>query len=384
MIGAFTVFAAIGAVLLRCDVAPATGTTEVTSRLEVPAMIQEGSRHPSLPVLYLACTDHDTDEHSVVPVVIGPESMTVGAAAPLPARAVQLSLDPAGRHLLAIHTREPSLTVLPVDGVGGLGEPAATPLVAFADYLHDAQVSPDGTRAVIVARGHTGRTGTPALAGRIHLADYDDGLLTEIDDIGLGSAFPNVGFNPRNVAFHPTLPLIYVSLEAQNLILTLSLVDDRLTLLPERTRQLLDHPDDARARQLAGVLVVHPERDVLYAVTRADGPIVDNDRWRTPENLPIFEGGENTLSVFDIGAEGQLTLAQRIDTGGISARCVELTGDGTLLVVANGKPILTGDESEPDFVPASLSAFEVDGSGHLAPLSRTPYEVGRETLWWVG
>jgi hypothetical protein len=277
------------------------------------------------------------------------------------------------------------LSVFGLDASGAIGAASDDHDVDFAAYLHDMQFSPDDARAVIVGRGHTGRTGTPYRAGRIQLATHDDGRLREIDSIELSPDQLPAGFNPRNVAFHSSEPLLYVTLEAQNLLLTFGFADDRLRLLPERTQQLLDHPESARARQLAGVVAMHPAGTALYAVTRADGPIVDNDRWRTPEHLPIFEGGENTISVFSVADGGTLTLRQRIDTGGISARCILIAAGGRLLIAANGKPIMRAtDEAEPALVPSSLAVFAVSESGALSLLTIRPFDVGRETLWWVG
>lgn len=381
------VFTSIGSTLVHCSVDTGSGALAEVARIELPSLIEEGARHPQLPLLYVACTDREGGPNVVVTVAFGEgvPARVVGTPAPLPARAVHLTIAPDGDLVVATHTGAIGASVLPVDDEGRLGTVMADSVIGDVGvYMHDTEFLPGGDRAILVARGQTGRTGAAAVAGRLDLAAVDSGRLRIIDSLDLSPDLGAVGFNPRNVAPHPTLPVLYVTLEAQNLLVVVRRDGDRLVPVPEWTRSLLEFPEEARARQLGGVVHVHPDGRSLIAVTRADGPIIENDRWKSPEPPPVFEGGENTISVFHLDAHGAPALVQRVDTGGISARCVEFVDGGRLVVAANSKPILRAGPDGPVSIHASLAVFRAEVQGGLRGLSTQPFEVGRATLWWLG
>ncbi len=382
-----TVFAAIGSDLVHCSVDTRTGEVTEHGRIALPSLIEEGVRHPTLPLRYVVCTDREGGPNLVVTIDTQPGSgpRVVGDPVELPARAVHLTIDPAGALLVATHTDATAISILPVDVAGRPGTPSEHPVDGpLGVYLHDTEFTQSGDRAVLVARGQTGRTGTAAVAGRVHLTAVDDGRLSVLDTLDLSADFGDEGFNPRNVAFHPTLPVAYVTLEAQNRVVTIRFDGDRMVAVPGAHPGLLDDPQHARARQLGGVLDVTPDGRTLVAVTRADGPIIDPDRWRTPAELPAFEGGENTLSVFRLDPDGVPALVQRIDSGGISARCITFLDHGGILVAANSKPMLGPTGNPADVIPAALTVFRVGDDGRLTRLASHPFEVGRATLWWLG
>lgn len=380
------VYAGVGDELVHFTLDPPTGTLTERARLRLPSLVQEGVRHPTRALLLLACTDHERAEHTVVTVSVGAGApVTVGEPVVLPARAVQLSIDGDARALVATHTTGEGISIVPLGPDGAPRGMVLRPALDLGVFPHDTGFSPTGDRAVVVARGLPARGSRDAVPGRLTMLSWhaDDQGTVECAALDTFDCTP-LGWNPRNVVFHPEHPIAYVTLEQQDALVTVRLDRDRIAPDDEHTCSLLADPAARRERQLGGVVVLGPGARTLYAVARADGPIVDQDRWRTPEHLPVFEGGENTVSVFALDDDGAPTLVQRVDTGGISARCVTFASGGSVLVAANSKPIRRPAPDDGSIVPASLVTFRIEPDGHLTRLDALPVEVGRATLWWVG
>jgi 6-phosphogluconolactonase len=126
-----------------------------------------------------------------------------------------------------------------------------------------------------------------------------------------GDAIMRPGSGPRHIAFHPTLPLVFVANELDSTVATsrfdnargvLSVLDTRSTL-PSKLN-LTNYPADIH---------VAPSGRTLYVSNR----------------------GHNSIAVFSVAAEGALALEQVISTEGDWPRNFTLDPTGRWLLVGN-------------------------------------------------
>lgn len=128
-----------------------------------------------------------------------------------------------------------------------------------------------------------------------------------------GEAVMHPGSGPRHIAFHPTLPLIFVSGELDSTVATLrfdaghgklSLVSAQRTVPASWTGK--NYPADIH---------IDPTGHVLYVSNR----------------------GHNSIAVFTVAPTGALSLAQTAPSGGDWPRNFSLDPTGRWLLVANQK-----------------------------------------------
>lgn len=220
------------------------------------------------------------------------------------------------------------------------------------------------------------------------MLSYAGGVVAPLRSIDVAGRDGVGDFNPRHVDFHPTQPLLFVSLEPQSQLVTLRLDEDGAGGEPVSVTGLLAAPDGARPRQLAGAVHVHPSGSHVFAANRADsvaGPAGAKRGygWVTPEVPPVFGGGENSIAVLEIDqATGRTTRVQNAGTGGFSPRTFAFDPAGRLLIAANMKPMAVRDGDQIRTVAASLAAFGFTGAG-LEFLRSLAIDVGRETMEWM-
>jgi 6-phosphogluconolactonase len=122
-----------------------------------------------------------------------------------------------------------------------------------------------------------------------------------------------VGSGPRHIAFHPTLPLVFVSTELDSTVAALRFDAERGKLTVIETRSTLP-PGWTGKNDLADIHVAASGR-TLYASNR----------------------GHNSIAVFSVTASGALTLDQLISTDVDWPRNFTLDPSGRWLLVANQK-----------------------------------------------
>ena len=185
------------------------------------------------------------------------------------------------------------------------------------------------------------------------------------------------GFGPRHIAFHPSRPWFYLSLERQNEIaffdMTHGVVDG-----PKFRCTTLASSAEVKRRQLAGAIHVHPEGRFVYVANRADGKFDMN-------GTEVFDGGENSIAVFEIDPRsGEPTRVQTEDTRGMYPRTFHIDPSGRLMVVGNMSAYNERDRDGVRVVPAGLSVFRIAPDGRLTFTNKYEVDVGCNLLFWIG
>lgn len=116
---------------------------------------------------------------------------------------------------------------------------------------------------------------------------------------------------PRHVAFHPTLPRMYVINELDSSILTYSYNEDGGSL--KQIQKMKTIPDDFAGTNYCADIHVAPSGLFLYASNR----------------------GHHSIASFVVSADGTLQALDYISTGGEWPRSFAIVPDGKFLLVAN-------------------------------------------------
>ena len=120
------------------------------------------------------------------------------------------------------------------------------------------------------------------------------------------------GAGPRHLAFHPTLPLVFVANELDSTVSTLRFDSQRGALSLAESRSTL--PAGWTGTNYPADIHIAPSGRTLYVSNR----------------------GHNSLSVFSVAeSTGALSLDQTISTGGDWPRNFSLDPSGQWLLVAN-------------------------------------------------
>lgn len=355
--------------------------------LQLPNTIQFGWPHPDLPVLYLSCgvaTGVNADGNWACALALDPDSGAPSMQAPataLPGRALHLTTDGSGKHLLLAHTRPASLSVLRLAADGAIGEAVdQRPGIEVGVFPHQVRITPDDRWCICVARGlpssHAWRASAEPQAepGSMHVFAYEDGKLGESTTVVLGDGRH---FGPRNLDFYRSWSCLV--LETQNEIVTFGRgPDGRLNPEPLQRLSTLVDPG-AEIHQGAGPVLVHPQRGVVYVANRAYQP-----RAVTAEEKIVPAAAENSIVVYAIDPEaGSLIEIQRMHSGGACPRTLSLDPTGRMLVVANSETYSIDHGDQDQQVPMNLSTFRVLQDGRLA--ARYRYDTGDSAdIAWSG
>jgi hypothetical protein len=254
-------------------------------------------------------------------------------------------------------------------------------------FPHQIRDVPGEGRAVFVARGAKGFGGPSYSAGGLKMIRFDRGRVENLHTVSPGPAAAPHGFNPRHIDFHPTLPFVFVSLEGQHELCVFRLAGGEIEPVPLFVRNTLAAPGRIWPRQDLGTVHVHPSGRFVYVANRNDGYIggYQGPSWITPDPVPEFPGGENSIAVFAVDqATGEPTLVQTIDSGGLHPRTFSLDPTGRILTVCNVVPTVMRVDGARVEVPANLAVFRVGDDGRLSFLRRYDLEVGTEKCWWSG
>jgi len=127
----------------------------------------------------------------------------------------------------------------------------------------------------------------------------------------VGEAVMRPGAGPRHLAFHPSLPLVFVANELDSTVATLRFDAERGTLAPSDTRLTL--PADWTGTNYPADIHVATNGRTLYVSNR----------------------GHNSIALFSITDEGGLALEQVVSTDGDWPRNFSLAPSGRWLLVAN-------------------------------------------------
>jgi 6-phosphogluconolactonase len=221
-----------------------------------------------------------------------------------------VSTDRRGRAVLVANYAGGNVALFPVQADGSLGE--ATQIVQHTGSgpKADRQGAP---HAHYIAADPANRFALVSDLGidrvRVYRLDVDAGLLRHVEG---ADAVMRPGAGPRHLAFHPTLPLVFVANELDSTVTTLrfdresgrlSLVDTVSTL-----------PTGWSGANYPADIHVAPSGRTLYVSNR----------------------GHNSLAVFSVAdGTGALTSEQLVSTEGDWPRNFSLDPTGRWLLVAN-------------------------------------------------
>lgn len=387
-------YAAVGADLTHYDLDTDGATLTKRVTVTLPANVQEAALHPSHRHLYVAWSTAGasfgalggapgaTARHGVTAFRRDASSGALtpdGPPIPLRARAIHLTTDVIGAHLVVAYNSPSGVTVHRIEPDGKIGAEVTQPSPLDGGiYGHHVRVLPSNRGVVLVTRGNAPTANTPEDPGALKVFSYADGVLANRASIAPASGY---GFQARHIDFHPSRPWAFLTLERQNEIAVFRIADDSLSAAPLFSKTTLAEPGNVRPGQTTSSIHLHPNGRFVYVGNRASA---------TTEfkGTRVAAGGENTIAVFAIDqTTGEPALIQTIDTRGFQPRTFALDPDGRVLVVGNQNPLAVRDGRGVRTVPASLSTFRVGADGRLT-FVRT-YDVDAQPaagrlLFWMG
>ncbi len=223
-----------------------------------------------------------------------------------------VSVDKSGRVVLVANYNGGSVAVLPIQADGSLASATSVVKHAGSGPIKDRQSEP---HAHCIVADPSNRFAFAADLGAdrvfVYRLDLDGKSLRHVDG---GDAVMRAGAGPRHIAFHPTLPLVFVACELDSTVATLRFDAERGALSPLETRSTL--PAGWTGTNYPADIHIAPSGRTLYVSNR----------------------GHNSLAVFSVAkSTGALSLDQVISTGGDWPRNFSLDPTGRWLLVANQK-----------------------------------------------
>jgi 6-phosphogluconolactonase (cycloisomerase 2 family) len=371
------VYASEGERLYALDLDPDSGALQRVAMLELPHPVQYGAFRADGRFLYLSVSDREA-RHLVVAVALDPSTGTPqmhGAAVAAEAgRAVHLSVDAPGRHLLLAHPQTERLTVLALNADGTLGEWLAPFEEGLGFFAHQAELAPGGAGLVACALGADATDDTPEKPGTLTAFRYEAGRLTRTGRTEVGP-----GLGPRHLAYGRSR--VYVVLERGNRLAVYDYAGGTLAGAPRFLVSTLRRPHDVRPAQRAGAVHFHPNGRWLYVTNRANATV---DAGADEAARAVFAGGENAIALFVVDeATGEPRLDAHFDTLGIEPRTFALDPAGRFLIVANHSTLDKWDAGgQPRAIPRSHVVYAIGADGHLE--LRHKYDRRDGDLSWIG
>jgi 6-phosphogluconolactonase (cycloisomerase 2 family) len=302
-----------------------------------------------------------------------------GEPQPLPSRPIHHCVNPAGTHVLSAFNNPSNITVHPINADGTLGPRVEQKAkVDVGVYAHQVVVAPSNRIVVFPARGNDAKDGKPEDAGAIKIFRFDDGQLTDAQNIlGGRSGFD---YRPRHVDFHPTKPWMYANIESQNELHMhrLNAAGEKVEETPAFTATTLAGIRDPKLHQTTSAIHVHPNGRFVYTANRADGTVELNGK-------RVFAGGENSIAVFVIDQNtGEPRRIQNVDPLTHHVRTFSIDPSGRLLVSGSIRDIWTHYGNEVRLARAGLSVFRIGADGKLALVRKYDVELNGKLQWWTG
>ena len=221
-----------------------------------------------------------------------------------------VSVDRSGRVVLVANYSAGSIALLPIQGDGALAAAASVVRHTGAGPNKERQSAP---HAHCIVADPSNRFALAADLGAdrvfVYRLDLDGNSLRHIEG---GDAVMRPGAGPRHIAFHPTLPLVFVANELDSTVATLRFDAERGALSPLETRSTIP----------PGWTGTNYPADIHVA--------------STGRTLYVSNRGHNSIAVFSVAeSTGALTLEQMVSTEGDWPRNFSLDPTGRWLLVAN-------------------------------------------------
>ena len=377
-------YAAAGNELLQFDVDLNAATLIRRGSVTLPENIQEAWPHPSGKFLYVTWSNMDPpaapgqkSPHGVTAFRIDPATGTLhphGEPISLPQRAVFMTTDADGTHIIVAHNEPSRVTVHAINPDGTLGSAVPQGKLDVGIYAHQVRVDPANQAVILVTRGNGPTPGKPEDPGAIKVFNYKDGALSNRQSIAPGGGY---NFQVRHLDFHPSGQWDFVTLERQNKLFVFKRSPDgSLGENPLFMKDPFAEPPNGPRGQAVSTIHVHPNGRFVYVANRA-GAMTDFEGQR------VFAGGENSIAVFSINQKtGEPTLIQNEDTRGFGPRTFSLDASGKILVVANQSAVPVRGDKGVRVVSACLSVFKVNDDGKLDFVRK--YDIQTSSLFWTG
>ena len=376
-------YASIGPELALYDIDVDGAALTKQSGVTLPANIQYAWPHPSRRYLYVVSSNGGPgltgDKHFANALTIDPATGALrlhGEPAALPSRPIHASVDHSGEYLLTAYNNPSNITVHQLNADGTIGAPVAqsgTP--DFGIYAHQILAAPSNKAVLLVTRGNDAKPDKPEDPGAIKTFAFNAGVLSSLASIAPGTG---LGFGPRHLDFHPTMPWVFVSIERQNKLYVYRRDDTTgLARDPMFVKDTLANPKPP-VRQAAGSIHVHPNGKFVYLTNRA------SDLTTVGGKTVVIEG-ENNVAVFAIDqATGEPTLIQNADGRAYELRTFGIDPSGRMLVAASIKSVPVRDGSGIKTVPARLSVFRIASDGKLDMARQYDIDTGNFQQFWTG
>ena len=221
-----------------------------------------------------------------------------------------VSVDKSGRVALVANYAGGSVALLPIQANGALAPAAHVVQHTGKGPNAERQAAP---HAHCILADPSNRFALAADLGAdrvfVYHLDLEGRSLRHIEE---GDAVMRAGAGPRHIAFHPTLPLVFVANELDSTVATLRFDAERGALSPLDTRSTVP----------AGWTGTNYPADIHLA---ASG-----------RTLYLSNRGHNSIAVFSVAeSTGALVLDQTISTEGDWPRNFSLDPTGRWLLVAN-------------------------------------------------
>ena len=248
-------------------------------------------------------------------------------------RPVHVSLDPAGRFLLAACNMPSEVMVYRLAADGRVAEMVEqTAALDTGIFAHQVLAAPSGRFAVLPTRGNDATEQAAEEPGALKIFHFHDGQLSNAASIASNDGY---GFGPRHAEFHPSLPVIYVVTERGNQLLTYAVTADGISAAPLASSDTVRKPGGRQPVQFAGALRVHPNGRSLYVLNRSDATVEFAGRH-------VHSEGENTVAVFAIERYGHSQVQEQVERAG------GLKGGKTLLGISGDPNLLQTDRRTDD------------------------------------
>ncbi len=243
-----------------------------------------------------------------------------------------VSVDKSGQVVLVANYDSGSVALLPIQTDGAL-----SPATAVAQHMGKGPIAErqSGPHAHCIIADPSNRFALAADLGAdrvyVYRLDPDRGSLRPNQG---GEANMRPGAGPRHLAFHPTVPLVFVANELDSTVALLRFDAERGVLSPLETRSTL--PAGWTGTNYPADIHVAPSGRTLYVSNR----------------------GHNSIAVFSVaGATDALALQQTVSTEGDWPRNFTIDPTGRWLLVANQKSnsivVFGRDEERGTLTPTS-------------------------------
>jgi 6-phosphogluconolactonase len=247
-----------------------------------------------------------------------------------------VSVDRSGRVVLIANYMGGSVAVLPIEADGSLAPAAQVVKHAGAGPNAERQEAPHA-HCIVTDPSNRYALAVDLGTDRVYVyrLEIDARSLRHVEG---GDAIMRAGAGPRHIAFHPTLPLVYVANELDSTVATLRFDAEGGALSSLDIRSTL--PSGWTGTNYPADIHIAPSGRTLYVSNR----------------------GHNSLAVFSVAESGVPTLDQVVSTEGDWPRNFSLDPSGRWLLVANQRSnsiVVFGREAESGRLTPSGQRMEL-------------------------